>query len=170
MRTSFHHQPEAQHPKSSAIHKLPADYPIFGSILLKKDFERGLRATLNQGERRTSNIDPKLHLLGFDCFKLLIPQLHFGDFFNAIDPNRTWPISKRREDCKIVLLRTAYQFDILQCTVSVCEGPDEFDQLHRRECMDGLAARQPRGHWRHTPSPAQSPSRQMFRRLSAAIG
>jgi hypothetical protein len=29
-RTSFHHQPEAQHPKSSAIHKLPADYPILG--------------------------------------------------------------------------------------------------------------------------------------------
>jgi hypothetical protein len=27
--TSFHHQPEAQHPKSSAIHKLPADYPIY---------------------------------------------------------------------------------------------------------------------------------------------
>ena len=26
--TSFPHQPEAQHPKSSAIHKLPADYPI----------------------------------------------------------------------------------------------------------------------------------------------
>ena len=31
MRTSFHHQPEAQHPKSSAIHKLPADYPIYWS-------------------------------------------------------------------------------------------------------------------------------------------
>jgi hypothetical protein len=31
MRTSFHHQPEAQHPKSSAIHSWPADYPIFGS-------------------------------------------------------------------------------------------------------------------------------------------
>jgi hypothetical protein len=29
MRTSFHHQPEAQHPKSSAIHKPPADYPIY---------------------------------------------------------------------------------------------------------------------------------------------
>jgi hypothetical protein len=28
MRTSFHHQPEAQHPKSPAIHKLQADYPI----------------------------------------------------------------------------------------------------------------------------------------------
>jgi len=28
--TSFHHQPEAQHPKSSAIHKdRPADYPIY---------------------------------------------------------------------------------------------------------------------------------------------
>jgi hypothetical protein len=25
----LNHQPEAQHPKSSAIHKLPADYPIF---------------------------------------------------------------------------------------------------------------------------------------------
>jgi hypothetical protein len=32
-RTSFHHQPEAQHPKSSAIHKLPADYPIFRGLL-----------------------------------------------------------------------------------------------------------------------------------------
>ena len=29
MRTSFHHQPEAQHPNSLAIHKLPADYPIY---------------------------------------------------------------------------------------------------------------------------------------------
>jgi hypothetical protein len=26
-----HHQPEAQHPKSSAIHKPPADYPIYAS-------------------------------------------------------------------------------------------------------------------------------------------
>ena len=29
MRDLVHHQPEAQHPKSSAIHKPPADYPIF---------------------------------------------------------------------------------------------------------------------------------------------
>ena len=36
MRTSFHHQPEAQHPKSSAIHELPADYPIYWQILLQK--------------------------------------------------------------------------------------------------------------------------------------
>jgi hypothetical protein len=27
----LNHQPEAQHPKSSAIHKLLADYPIFAS-------------------------------------------------------------------------------------------------------------------------------------------
>jgi hypothetical protein len=32
-RTSFHHQPEAQHLKSSAIHKLgTADYPIFSGL------------------------------------------------------------------------------------------------------------------------------------------
>jgi hypothetical protein len=31
MRTSFHHQPEAQHPKSSAIHKLGRPItPSFG--------------------------------------------------------------------------------------------------------------------------------------------
>ena len=29
MVTSFHHQPEAQHPNSSAINKLPTDYTIF---------------------------------------------------------------------------------------------------------------------------------------------
>ena len=32
MRTSFHHQPEAQHPKSSAINKRPADYPIYWGV------------------------------------------------------------------------------------------------------------------------------------------
>jgi hypothetical protein len=51
-----------------------------GSILLKKDFERGLRATLIQGERRTSNIDLKLHLLGFDCFKLSFHSLILEPF------------------------------------------------------------------------------------------
>jgi len=29
VRCPFHYQPEAQHPKPSAIHKLPADYPIY---------------------------------------------------------------------------------------------------------------------------------------------
>ena len=31
--TSFHHQPEAQHPKSSVIHKPPADYPIYWRVI-----------------------------------------------------------------------------------------------------------------------------------------
>jgi hypothetical protein len=31
MRTSFNHQPEAQHPKHPAI-RWAADYPIFGSL------------------------------------------------------------------------------------------------------------------------------------------
>ena len=44
-------------------------YDRSGSMLLKKDFEGGLSATLIQGEYRTSNIDSKIHLLGFDCFK-----------------------------------------------------------------------------------------------------
>jgi hypothetical protein len=32
----LNHQLEAQHPKSSAIHKPPADYPIYGSKLLPR--------------------------------------------------------------------------------------------------------------------------------------
>jgi hypothetical protein len=44
--TSFHHQPEAQHPKNlSAIHKLPADYPIF---VPEADIYRFLRLLTGQ--------------------------------------------------------------------------------------------------------------------------
>jgi hypothetical protein len=32
MRTSFHHQPEAQHPKSSAIHKIAGRLPHLCAI------------------------------------------------------------------------------------------------------------------------------------------
>jgi hypothetical protein len=39
----FHHQPEAQHPKSSAIHKLPADYPISGWWRPRPELNRGKR-------------------------------------------------------------------------------------------------------------------------------
>ena len=43
MRTSFHHQPEAQHPKIFSYHEAgPADYPIFqgqsGSHMLALSF------------------------------------------------------------------------------------------------------------------------------------
>src|SRR4051794_13596460 len=43
MRTSFHHQPEAQHPKSSAIHKLPANYPIGGRYPMDCEPEMNIR-------------------------------------------------------------------------------------------------------------------------------
>ena len=42
--TSFHHQPEAQHPKSSAIHKLPADYPIFWGVKRTSKFKSVMSA------------------------------------------------------------------------------------------------------------------------------
>jgi hypothetical protein len=35
-------------------------------------------------------IDSKIHLLGFRLFQILIPQLRFEDFFNTIDPQRTF--------------------------------------------------------------------------------
>jgi hypothetical protein len=43
----LNHQPEAQHPKSSAFHKLPADYPIFTPQNCRVDLSvsRQLRAT-----------------------------------------------------------------------------------------------------------------------------
>jgi hypothetical protein len=42
MRTSFHHQPEAQHPNFQLSTSWQADYPIFGSLLgLKSDISRG---------------------------------------------------------------------------------------------------------------------------------
>jgi hypothetical protein len=33
MRTSFHHQPEAQHPNSSAIHKLAGRLPHLSGVM-----------------------------------------------------------------------------------------------------------------------------------------
>ena len=50
MRTSFHHQPEAQHPKSSAINKLPADYPIFTAAPHSKQQPKGLTDTSSPTE------------------------------------------------------------------------------------------------------------------------
>jgi hypothetical protein len=37
---------------------------------VEKDFDGVTQATLIQGERRTGNIDSKIHLFGFDCFKI----------------------------------------------------------------------------------------------------
>jgi hypothetical protein len=42
MWTSFHHQPEAQHPNFQLSTSWQADYPIFGSLFgLKSDISRG---------------------------------------------------------------------------------------------------------------------------------
>jgi hypothetical protein len=42
MRTSFHHQPEAQHPNFQLSTSWQADYPIFGALSgLKADISRG---------------------------------------------------------------------------------------------------------------------------------
>jgi hypothetical protein len=66
MRTSFHQQPEAQHPKSSAIHKLPADYPIFRA-----------NQTLSRHRRMTGS-DP-LQTLGRGVWAEGNPYLISGD-------------------------------------------------------------------------------------------
>jgi len=43
MRTSFHHQPEAQHPNFQLSTSWQADYPIFGSLFgLRSDISRGI--------------------------------------------------------------------------------------------------------------------------------
>ena len=69
-------------------------------------------------------------------------------------------ISKRREGCKIVLLRPAVTNSI-SCNARFRSVRDRTNLISYIDAssLDGLAVQQPRGHWRHTPSPAQSPSR-----------
>ncbi len=75
----MNHQPEAQHPKSSAIHKPPADYPIFTPTsaswinqverwfaeLTRKQIQRGVHTSVRQLEAdigafiEAHNTDPK---------------------------------------------------------------------------------------------------------------
>ena len=62
----------------------------------KKDFEGGLRATLNS--RRASNEQhrSKTPFARIRLFQTSIPQLHFGDFFNAIGQTRTSSLGAAR--------------------------------------------------------------------------
>ena len=48
--TSFHHQPEAQHPISSAIHKLPADYPIYWIVVSTGRRNTGAQLAINNDD------------------------------------------------------------------------------------------------------------------------
>jgi hypothetical protein len=54
-------------------------------MLLKNDFEEGLRATLIQDDHRTRKFDSRSHRPRFDC---CAPAPH-RRFFNGIDPFRT---------------------------------------------------------------------------------
>src|SRR5262252_7195242 len=83
MRTSFHHQPEAQHPIFQLSTSWQADYPIFRQMLLKKDFEGGLRATLIQDQGQTRNLDSKIYLLGFHRFKFEFHSF-FAETFSTV--------------------------------------------------------------------------------------
>jgi hypothetical protein len=57
MRTSFHHQPEAQHPKSSAIHNYAGRLPHLWVDAVEKRFSRCKQATLIQDRSLARNID-----------------------------------------------------------------------------------------------------------------
>ena len=90
-------QPKA-HPVrrgTAALRDFRPAYVGSGSMLLKKDYEGGLLATLIQDQEQMRNHDLRNHLPGFGPFQFLIPQL-FGDFFNSIDPERK---SRRRFCC-----------------------------------------------------------------------
>ena len=50
--TSFHHQPEAQHQKYSAIHKPQADYPIFAAPGLLGETLKDEKVQFNEDENR----------------------------------------------------------------------------------------------------------------------
>jgi hypothetical protein len=44
---------------------------------------------LIQDQAQPRNLESKIHLFAIRLFQILIPQLHFGDFFNTIDPQAT---------------------------------------------------------------------------------
>ena len=75
-----------------ALSRARSFYPLandrWGSMLLKKDYEGGLLATLIQDQEQMRNHDLRNHLPGFVRFNLLIPQFLCGDFFNSIGQTR----------------------------------------------------------------------------------
>src|SRR5215510_10282882 len=65
MRTSFHHQPEAQHPNFQLSTSWQADYPIFGSSATEV-----VKATL----RRLSGLPPKADIDRHDWHVRFVPE------------------------------------------------------------------------------------------------
>ena len=69
----------------------------FWPMLLKKDFEGALRATLIPDQEQMRNLGSKNRLPGFGPFQFLIPQFLCGDFFNSICPTETLAARSRSE-------------------------------------------------------------------------
>ena len=74
-------------------------------MLLKKDYEGGLLATLIQDQEQMRNHDSRNHLPGLVRFNFLIPQFLCGDFFNSIDPQQTSGVQCNRLTSKLDLCR-----------------------------------------------------------------
>jgi hypothetical protein len=55
--------------------------------MLKKDFEGGA-GNIDSTPRATAQYRFKNPFVGIRSFQILIPQLHFGDFFNTIGQSR----------------------------------------------------------------------------------
>jgi hypothetical protein len=70
----------------------------FGSILLKKDFEGGLREIFIQDGRPTSKIDSKTPLFGFYYFKFKFHSLILDTFSTVSATNGHMQCSKS-DDC-----------------------------------------------------------------------
>src|SRR5262249_7639872 len=64
-----------------------------GTMLLKKDFLRGCRATLIQGREQMRKLDSKNHPAWIRLFQILILQIFFGYFFNSIGHELSLSIS-----------------------------------------------------------------------------
>jgi hypothetical protein len=65
MRTSFHHQPEAQHPNFQLSTSWQADYPIFRLLFgLKSDIARGPSCAISGCEQMQQVASLLDHLVG----------------------------------------------------------------------------------------------------------
>src|SRR5712691_4888176 len=94
-RTSFHHQPEAQHPKSSAIHKNAGRLPHLWVDIVAKRFLVPERGIIFQERVRMVNIDSRIPSFGF-CYCLLQRvDGSLADFCNTIGQRRSYSDHKR---------------------------------------------------------------------------
>jgi len=84
-----HYHTVAQERRCASQQKLRADVAD-GSMLLKKDFVGGLRATLIQDQGQTRNQDSKIYLPGFHRFKFEFHSF-FAETFSTISTHNGLP-------------------------------------------------------------------------------